>query len=209
VRSLKTLLGLSAAVALVLTFVLSGVASATTLCKTNTTPCTSLLSTGTVLKSNLAAASKSTFDPPFGTIECSKSPLSGTTTTNGGFVPVTANTETLSFTECNATVTVLKKGTLSINHNSGGMSGSVVQSGSEVTVQYLGTHCIYGTNNTTIGTLIPSTSLGGGFYHNAELRVGAYIPRTGGTSGAFCGSFAYWEATYLFTAPVPLYVSNI
>ena len=73
----------------------------------------------------------------------------GETTNNSGekdkegrTLPVNGNIEALSFTECNVTVTVLAKGTLSVT-GAGGNNGSLSSSGTEVTVEFAGFHCIF------------------------------------------------------------------
>jgi hypothetical protein len=52
--------------------------------------------------------------------------------------------------------------------------------------------------------LTGSTTTGG----NATLDIAATIPRTGGTSGAFCGSSIQWTAAFKFTAPSTLNVDG-
>jgi len=88
-------------------------------------------------------------------------------------------------------VTVITKGSLEIHTRETGVteSGTLTSSGSEVTVEFLGFHCIFKTSSTDIGTL---TANGG----NATFDIAATIPRTGGRSGAFCGSTAQWTGSY-------------
>jgi hypothetical protein len=152
--------------------------------------------------SNIAAEAEgtTTLDPPFGTIECKKSSVSGKTTNTGGSSEtVSTSIESLSFTECNATVTVLAKGTLEIHtaETTANGNGTLTSNGTEVTVEFIGTHCIFKTSNTDIGTLTGS----GTTEANATLDIAATIPRTGGRSGAFCGSTAAWTGSYKVTNP--------
>jgi hypothetical protein len=74
-----------------------------------------------------------------------------------------------------------------------------------VTVELLGLHCIFNTSNTDIGTFTGSANAGA----NATLDIEATIPRTGGRSGAFCGSSAQWKGSYKVTSPKPLAVDRV
>jgi hypothetical protein len=131
--------------------------------------------------------------PPFGSINCKKSHFAGKTSNDGGAgASVNINVEAFSWSECNATFVTLQKGTLSINWTSGN-NGTLVSSGTEWTTTFLGFHCIYKTNNTKFGTITGGTP--------ATLDIEATLPRTGGSSGAFCGSTAQWTGSYKFTSP--------
>jgi hypothetical protein len=133
--------------------------------------------------------------PPFGNIECKQSSVSGKTANTGGSTEtVSGSIESLSFTECNATVTVLTKGTLEVHTRteSADGNGTLTSSGTEVTVEFIGTHCIFKTNSTDIGTLTGAQGSEG----SATFDIAATIPRTGGRSGAFCGSTAQWTGSY-------------
>jgi len=144
------------------------------------------------------------WDPPIGSIGCKKSHLGGKTTNEGGATtPVNISVEALNWTECNATITVLAKGTLSIVRIGVGTgNGTLTSTGTELTTQYFGYHCIYRTNNTKLGTITGSSTTKG----NATLDIEATIPRTGGTSGAFCGLTIPWTGAYKFTSPSVLNV---
>ena len=194
-KSLKLLIG-SAFMAVALALVVASPASATLL----TSPAGTTLGTGTEIKSENEGTV--TLDPPFGAIECKKSTVAGKTTNGGGGegVNVNGNIESLSWTECNATVTVLAKGTLSVNAT-GSENAALSSSGTEVTVEFIGTHCIFKTSSTEIGTVTGSTITGS----NATFDIEATIPRTGGRSGAFCGSTAQWTGSYKISSPNPLY----
>lgn len=134
-------------------------------------------------------------------ITCSSSTVAGKTTNAGGGsgVAVTGNVETLTFTSCNCPVTVLKRGTLAVNWTSGS-NGSVTSSGAEVTVNcstIFGTvHCIYTTNNTSLGTVTGSATTG----KTATMDIAsADIPRE--TTSSLCDKTANWDAKYEVTAP--------
>jgi hypothetical protein len=195
------MLGLAAvAAAALMAFVGAGTASATTL--TGTGCAVSHCAIGTTIASESEGTTE--LHPPIGSINCKKSTVSGKTTTTGAAAEtVKGNIEVLTFTECNATVTVLKKGTLEIhteNSASANNNGTLTSSGAEVTVNYVGFHCIFTTNNTDLGTVTGSANTKG----NATLDISTTIPRTGGSSGAFCGTTAQWTGAYRVTSPASL-----
>jgi hypothetical protein len=193
------MIGLAALAAALMAMVVAGSASATTLTGAGGT----LLGSGTAIASE--AEGTTVLHPPFGDIECNKSTVNGKTTTAGGSTTtVSGNIEALTFTECNATVTVLTKGTLEIHtqNSTANNNGTLTSSGTEVTVEFFGTHCIFKTSGTDIGTLTGSGTTGG----NATFDIAATIPRTGGRSGAFCGSTAQWTGNYKITNPSVLNV---
>jgi hypothetical protein len=189
--------GLAALAAALMAFAAVGTASATTLDDSE--------GAMTVGESITAAAEGTTeLHPPIGSINCKASHVGGKITNAGGAgVNVSGSIEGLSFTECNAKVVVLANGSLSIA-SSGGSNGTLFGTGNEVTVEYLGFHCIFKTNNTSLGTLTGSTTTGGA----ATLDISANIPRTGGRSGAFCGTAAAWTGSYAVSTPNPLNVTG-
>jgi hypothetical protein len=148
------------------------------------------------------AAQAITLHPPIGDIECNKSTYTAHTTNTGGAgITVQAGLTALTFGECNAEVVVLKQGgyiihtTVEIeaaNHN-----GTVTSTGMELTVSFLGFHCIFGTKETDFGDLTGSTTTGG----TPTFDLQASMPRTGGRSGAFCGSTAQVTGDYKITEP--------
>ena len=172
----------------------AGIASATEL----TSP------KGTKYSGGITAAAEgtTTLHPPIGDIECSGSGVEGTITNAGGSTstvsgPITK--EKLTFTGCNATVKVLAEGSLEIHTKTASADGNglLTGSGNEVTVEFAGFHCIFKTSGTTLGTVTGSSNTGG----NATLDIEATIPRTGGRSGAFCGSTAQWTGSYKVSSP--------
>ena len=159
-----------------------------------------------------------TLHPPIGDIECKKSTVEGkvenlgsSTTTASGRIYA------LTFGECNAVVTPLPiKDTIEGKEvkTFGGLeihtrtekadnNGTLTSSGSEVTVEFAGFHCIFKTSSTDIGTVTGSAVTGG----NATLDISAKIPRTGGRSGAFCGTEAEWTGSYKADKPASLNVT--
>jgi hypothetical protein len=131
-------------------------------------------------------------DPPFGSIEC-QGTLEGKTSNTGGPAETVSGMRT-SFTinNCtNATVTILKVGTTEVHTDANdptGASGNgtVTSTGTEGTVEFIGTHCIFATNHTDLGTLTGSSTT----KSTATFDISGTIPRVGGRSGAFCGSEA-------------------
>lgn len=195
------MLGLAAvAAAALMAFVGAGTASATQL----TGAGGSILGVGTVITAEAEGTTE--LHPPIVSINCKKSHVGGKVTSAGGKAEtetVKGNIEVLTFTECNATVTVLQKGTLEVHTQTKGVinnNGTLTSSGAQVTVNYLGFHCIFSTSNTSLGTVTGSATTGG----SATLDIAATIPRTGGTSGAFCGTTAQWTGAYKVTNPATL-----
>lgn len=163
----------------------------------------SILGVGTVIHAENEA--NVILHPPIGEIVCSKSTVEGEVTNAGGTgTTVSGNifAKGLTFGECNATVHVLKEGSLEI-HAIGGNNGTLTSSNAEVTVELSGFHCVFKTTNTDLGTVTGSATTGGA----ATLDIDADIPRTGGRSGIFCGSEAEWTGSYKVTTPTPLFVT--
>jgi hypothetical protein len=176
-----------------------GSASATRL----TAPDGTFAPAGTLITAEVEVGTSVILHPPFGDIICEKSHVEGKTSNAGSTTETVKGTiSTLSFTSCNATVTVLKPGSLEIHWISGN-DGTVTSSGTEVTVEFFGTHCIFATSNTDIGTLTGATTTK---TEHATFDISATIPRTGGRSGAFCGSTAKWTGNYTITTPKNLNV---
>lgn len=145
-----------------------------------------------------------TLHPIIGDIECNESKVAGVTTNTGGTnTVVNGEIKTLTFKSCNATVTVLKTGTLSIEGTSSS-NGTLRGTENEVTVEFSGFHCIFKTNGTKLGTVTGSNTTG----KTATLDIEATIPRSGGRSGAFCGPEAEWTGSYLVTKPDTLNIDK-
>lgn len=186
------IMGLAAVVAAAL-MAFAGIASATEL----TSP------SGTKYSGTVSSAAEGTtiLHPPIGDIECKESSVAGSISNAGSSTEtVSGSLSTLTFTNCNATVNVLRKGSLEI-HTKGTTAngnGTLTSSGAEVTVEFAGFHCIFSTSNTDLGTVTGGTP--------ATLDIEATIPRTGGNSGAFCGTTAAWTGSYKVSSPSTLLV---
>ncbi|HEX5526832.1 MAG TPA: hypothetical protein VFX44_06490 [Solirubrobacterales bacterium] len=154
---------------------------------------------------------KVTLHPPIGTVECAASTTTLKLQEQGvGPNPAKASVSELSFEVCNATVKVLQTGSWDIHtdytveenglvqiRTTSNNVGTVTSTGMEVTIELSGFHCIFKTNSTLLGRLTGSAVTKG----TATLDIGATIPRTGGRSGAFCGSTAQMTGAYQFTSP--------
>jgi hypothetical protein len=180
----------------------AGTASATTLTSGGKT-----VSQGTVLHSVLKAGTAAILKSSLiGEVKCTESTVSGATENEGSATEtVKGAISTLDFSSCNATVEVLKAGSLEVHteytkeengeekqKTTADGNGTLTSNGAEVTVEILGLHCIFTTSNTDIGTATGTTEGSATF----EAKS-APISRTGGRSGAFCGSSALWNATYI------------
>jgi hypothetical protein len=100
-------------------------------------------------------------------------------------------------------MTVIANGTLEFHVTAGTPDGTVTSSGTELTIEFFGTHCIFKTNSTDIGRLTGATTTGA---EHATIDLGGNLPRTGGRSGAFCGSNLQLTGSYRITTPTNLNV---
>jgi hypothetical protein len=197
---LKTAGALLALALLALGVAATSSASATVLCKTATSPCTSgPYGVGTLVELDLKSETKSVLHTPAGNIECSEAVLEAEITKAGGEATNVsgANFFAPTFKGCNATVTALKAGTFTIEAPSGG-NGTLKLEGLETTTEFKGLHCIYSGS-----TSLPIT---GG--EMASAGGAATLSHTGGKGGAFCGTTAEWTVEYTVTAPAPLFVEE-
>jgi hypothetical protein len=196
------ILGLAAIAAAAL-MAFAGSASATEL----TSPAGTMVTTGTTISSS--SEGEAVLDSLVGEIKCA-STVEGTTSNTGGTgESVEGSISTLDFTGCTdgADVTVVsgRTGTLKIT-SAGGGTGTLESTGAEVTVEVFGAHCIFKTSSTVLGTVTSSTEPKAGEFTDATLDISARIPRSGGRSGALCGSTAPWTGSYKVTSPTPLFI---
>ena len=183
------MLGLAAiAAAALMAVVGAGTASATTLTDGSGNHPTFIAATSTHTNLHNSAIN----------VTCTHSVAEGHPSTGGTGLTVEGPLTYLDFTNCGSwTVTVKKAGKL-IVHGSGGNHGTLTSEGAEVTLSGFGLHCIFTTNTPTdIGTLTGSAVTKG----HAVLDIAGTIARTGGNSGAFCGSSAQWTGSYTVTSP--------
>jgi len=192
------MLGLAAvAAAALMAFVGAGSASATTLTCTNPPGTKVVCPAGTTI--DATAGSSLNLKAGFANITCTESTVHGKTTNTGSSTEtVKGHIEGLTFGKCNATVTVIEKGTLEIHTDQEGVTdnnGTLTGSGSVVTVATGGISCTYATNNTDLGTVKGSTSTGG----IATMIINAELTKSAG--GFLCANPAHWEGSYEITTP--------
>jgi hypothetical protein len=133
----------------------------------------------------------------FATIECAHFEMDGKTSNAGGAgVPVEGTFNNVSFTECNGTVHVLKKGGFVKHYTSGG-NATLTVTAPEITVSAFGTSCTFGG-----GTIDIATVTGGS---PASTLISTSTPRTAG--GFLCANPASWTATDTVTTPNPLHTT--
>ncbi|MGN6664050.1 MAG: hypothetical protein ACTHK6_07610 [Solirubrobacterales bacterium] len=196
-KNLKLFVLAVAAATALMAFAGAGSASATFLTCGSGTQCAEQ----TAIKAT--AEGKVVLDAPFGNIECELT-VEGTTENSTGKTTVTAPLSTFTLSNCGGdTVTTLEKGSLLIE-SAGSSNGILRSTGTKVTMTHVGIHCIYETNNTSLGTLTGSSTTGG----NATLDISATIPRVGGTGGSFCGTSAPWTGSLKFTTPSSLNIDE-
>ena len=141
---------------------------------------------------------------PIGAIECTGETYHYTIANPGSSVdtpslPLLA----LNTSNCNATVTTLAKGTWQIHTSGSANNGTITSTGTETTIEFVGFHCIFKTSNTDLGTLTGSATT----KSKATVDLSGTLPRTGGRSGAFCGSTAAITGSLSVTSPTSLNVT--
>lgn len=132
----------------------------------------------------------------FISVACNKSLVKGNVEAHGAGVTASGKIGTLSFTECNYPVTVLKAGSLEAHAIAPTGNATLTSSGAEIKIHTSVGECIFTTTATHIGTLTGSSNTGG----HAHLHISSSeIPRTGGSF--FCGSKGVWTGTYTVVTP--------
>jgi hypothetical protein len=192
------MLGLAAIVGAALMVVVgpasaSAAESGTTICKTNTTPCpaASHYTTGQTYKASLTPATEATLAAGFSTIKCTGSSVElEQTGTGGAAAEVPGSIKALSFSGCNATVTVKTLGSGNVSHTAATMNGSLTGSGTEVEIVLGSTKCFYG------GTIKSGLTVEGGAPATATASNAEFTRLTG--SSALCANPAKWNAMYQF-----------
>jgi hypothetical protein len=197
-KSLKMLGPTAIVVAALVAFVGTGSASATEL-----TCGASLCSVGTTF--HMESFGKIVWDTPFGDVECGM-------TTHGHVIDPGGSTKTviIELTEtqlklCGSDAFVtLSAGTLEIHTTttSNNHDGTVTSTGTRITTEHIGTHCIFETNVTDFGWLTGSANTVG----TPILDIKATVPRVGGRSGAFCGSSTPLTGSEFVDAPMEMNV---
>ncbi|HEX5526108.1 MAG TPA: hypothetical protein VFX44_02785 [Solirubrobacterales bacterium] len=154
-----------------------------------------------------ASEGHATLDSPIGNIQC-ESTISGEANTGSSTTTVVINNSAFALFNCTEGLTehTLAPGVLEIHTdpaNSGTSTGNgiVTSTGTEMTVEFRGFHCVFRTNNTEIGTVTGSVNRGGS---TATLDINGRIPAVGGRSGIFCGSTSPWTGSSAITTPMYL-----
>jgi hypothetical protein len=207
-KYLKTFgLALVAALAL-MAFVGAGSASATVICKTNTTPCSEKYPAGTEYKASLAVGTSMKLTTTEGTTlnTCAAATLTGKTENLGSATetvrgPVAATG--LTFSNCSAgTVTTTEGGVTETHSITGTANGTYTAKGFKITVNTPFGPCTYtGGSATHIGTVTGGAP--------ATVDVNAVVTRLSPDPDAgICPASARWQATYTVTSPNPLYVKE-
>jgi hypothetical protein len=210
------MLGLAAVAAMAL-MSLFGVGSAsaanTTLCSTNTNPCTgTTYGVGTTIHATLAKEHEGgivTLVAGFATVECTTSTVHGKIEDFSATGTPTGKISTMTLESCEngCVVKVLANGSLEITTETAGTAngnGRLMGKNTQLTVTCAGVSCMFGT--LAGGTLL-GTVKGG----NPALLIGksnlAYI--AGDSSNFICtvgSGTGTWTATYNITEPKPLFV---
>jgi len=179
-------------------------ASAGILCKNYSEPCNSILKKGEALSSQLGAKKKARINTTFAVAECNKSTLSGKVAKQGakGEVPE-VTVETLSFTECNCEVFVLKDGTYYVSTIPETGNGTAIGTGQEFVTQcntiFGKMKCTWVTNNTPLGEVEGgSPAVIDVFNADPQLNEAASSP--------LCEEEAFWYGEYEITNPTALFV---
>jgi len=212
-KHLKMLALTAVSVAALMAFIGTGLASAssTTLCSTNTNPCTgTTYGVGTIIKSEMKAGTEATLKAGFATIKCKK--LSGEGEIkdfSAGGTPTGTLTST-PFSECNCVVTALKYGSIEVTTETAGTAngnGIIIGRETEETINCSGVSCIFGTASGGSGgtTLGPVT---GG--NPAVFKTNAKVPWfAGDASNSVCTlgtGTASISAEMVETSPTPMFI---
>lgn len=159
--------------------------------------------TGT--STHLRSEGYTVLDSLAGNLECEFEVEGATANTGGSGETVNMSISAFSVVRCTdgAKFTVLQNGSFEIHSIAGTSNGTLTLAGAEWTTETGGTHCVYRTSATDIGTLTGSNTTSS---EQATLDISATIPRIGGRSGAFCGSSTPWTGSFEVTAPKPVNV---
>lgn len=174
-----------AAIAVGVLMVCGGVGTATA---TELTCGSSLCAVGATF--HAVSEGKTVIDAPFGNVECEVTVHGHVVRPGSGTTTATIEITEFKLTQCgNDNVIALRPGYFEIHttETKANGDGTVTGAGMEITVEHVGTHCIFGTGTGhDIGWLTGSNNTG----KTMTLDTSAVITRIGGRSGVFCGSSA-------------------
>jgi hypothetical protein len=171
-----------------------GSASATVLCKTNTTPCSAAFGFGAEVAAHQVFGTLSRFEVGFATISCNESEVKGSL--SGSAISVT----TLTFGSCSDKVKAVAGGVLDLS--AVGMNGFLESSGATIEVEALGINCKYGTLVTNFGSYRSTEATGG----NPKLVVSALLDKIAGSF--LCTDPAPFTAEYVETSPASAWLAT-
>jgi hypothetical protein len=180
----------------------AGTASATKLCSVNTSPCPAgnTYGSGTAIKTQLVAGTKSVMSSGFVTVTCSESTMSGKTTSAGGSGAVLGEISSATWKSCTSslgscTTSALKTPWPAEVTGSGGNGTMTVQHpGGKFTCG--GTTCEYEGSKASL-------SVSGGNPARAKASNVSFS-KIGGSF--LCSSTSSWTAEYEVTSPNPLFI---
>jgi hypothetical protein len=189
------MLGLAVvAAAAVMAFLGASTASATTVCKTTTTPCGSQASeiAGELVGSATLENGNEVLDT------CTGSKIKGKVSSQGAGIPASGKISSLTWESCTNPTSTLTLGELAVHHITGTENGTLTASGTEVTVQGIfGVSCTYGAGSgITLGTVKGGSP--------ASITISTKVKKTAGSF--VCPSEPTWTAEYKVTSPSPLYI---
>ena len=194
------MLGLAVMAALALIAIAgAGSASATVLCDENATPCPEAKrwNVAQVFETTLETANI-VFNAGLYNIECPETTMEGSLSNEGGAGNVIIELEKITFGGCNCPITVVKTGSMSVEHTVGTMNGKLTTANIELTWNCMGMgHCIYGEG--------PFGTLTGGA--TGTLDVNATMTRVKGAPPG-CPATVSWKGNYKVLTPKPVYVSE-
>lgn len=198
------ILGLAALAAMALAALLgTGSASATVLCKTKTTPCTSKWTKGTQIEFNLTAATSALWKTTEGLSikTCTGAKIKGEITNEGSATEHVKmkNTE-ISWTSCTVATVTVKLGETEFQNITGTENGTIILKNAEFTTNdpFFG-DCSYGTGaGVDLGTLTASAT------GDAVMDINARLAPVGGG----CCPDVVWQESFTLTSPkeTPLFV---
>lgn len=191
----KKLLLAAATAGVLIAAIGTGSASATELTCTNPPGTVVMCPANTVL--HFQSNGHVVLDSLSGKVSCNLTFEGHTSNTGSSSETVTGPITTWAPSGCTtANVQVLRLGAFAL-HKINPHQARLTATETEVTVETFGLHCIFTTSNTELGTITGSSETGG----NAALDLSGTIPRTGGRSGAFCGSSTPITGGFTITSP--------
>jgi hypothetical protein len=188
----------------------AGIASATVLCSTNTSPCTGTkYSVGTKIEASLKAGTEDVLTAAFATVKCASGVMKGSISNAGGAAAtVVGPFTTLNASSCNCPSTVLKLGEFEVHYTSAG-NGTLTGKNTQITYTCSGISCIFGTAaaGTTLGTISGGSP--------AVITINAKLVYIAGDPVFHASNFVCtlgsgtgtWTATYQVSTPASLFVS--